>query len=115
MRFLYPLCCALKGFTHRYVSSCTCDGEDHPGPSNSKGRGVPEIDILEVEKNKTANSVGQVVSQSAQFAPFTHDYLYSNDTTDEYTIYNPLITRANDYRGSAVSVPTVVFRCEASY
>ncbi|PIL27407.1 hypothetical protein GSI_10555 [Ganoderma sinense ZZ0214-1] len=84
------------------LSSCTCSGEDHPGPSNSKGRGVPEIDILEVQKNKTANSVGQVVSQSAQFAPFTHDYLYLNDTTDEYTIYNPLITRANDYRGSAV-------------
>ncbi|KAI1798328.1 beta-glucan synthesis-associated [Ganoderma leucocontextum] len=84
------------------LSSCTCAGEDHPGPSNSKGRGVPEIDILEVERNKTTDSVGQVVSQSAQFAPFTHDYLYLNDTTDEYTIYNPLITRANDYRGSAV-------------
>lgn len=65
---------------------------------------MPEIDILEVEKNKTANSVGQVVSQSAQFAPFTHDYMYLNDTTDEYTIYNPSITRPNDYRGSAVLV-----------
>lgn len=63
------------------VSACTCPGEEHPGPSNSVGRGVPEIDILEAEKNKTDGGVGQVVSQSAQFAPFTHDYLYTNDST----------------------------------
>lgn len=27
------------------VSACTCPGSDHPGPSTSKGRGVPEIDM----------------------------------------------------------------------
>ena len=83
-------------------SACTCSGEDHPGPSNSKGRGVPEIDILEVERNKTTDSTGQVVSQSAQFAPFTHDYTYVNDTADAWTIYDPSITRPNDYKGSAM-------------
>ncbi|OCH84874.1 beta-glucan synthesis-associated [Obba rivulosa] len=84
------------------LSSCTCPGEDHPGPDVTVGRGAPEIDILEVERNKTANSQGQVVSQSAQFAPFTHDYLYSNDTQDEWWIYSPDITRANTYKGSAL-------------
>lgn len=34
------------------------------------GRGAPEI---EAEKDKTA-AAGQVVSQSVQFAAFTHDY-----------------------------------------
>ncbi|KAI0071689.1 beta-glucan synthesis-associated [Panus rudis PR-1116 ss-1] len=84
------------------VSACTCPNEDHPGPTNSKGRGAPEIDILEVERNKTDGSVGQVVSQSAQFAPFTHDYLYKNDTQDAWWIYTPDLTHANDYKGSAV-------------
>ncbi|THH28900.1 hypothetical protein EUX98_g5283 [Antrodiella citrinella] len=84
------------------ASACTCPNEDHPGPTVGKGRGAPEIDIFEAEKNKTAGSVGQVVSQSAQFAPFTHDYLFLNDTTDEYQIYNTSITRTNSYHGSAV-------------
>jgi hypothetical protein len=30
------------------VSACTCSGEDHPGPVNTKGRGAPEIDAIEV-------------------------------------------------------------------
>ncbi|THG94110.1 hypothetical protein EW026_g7294 [Hermanssonia centrifuga] len=84
------------------VSACTCPGEDHPGPSVSQGRGAPEIDILEVERNKTAGSNGQVVSQSAQFAPFTHDYLYGNSTQDQFLIHSPDITAPNSYRGSAV-------------
>ncbi|EPQ51399.1 SKN1-domain-containing protein [Gloeophyllum trabeum ATCC 11539] len=69
----------------------------HPGPSPSKGRGAPEIDILEAEKDKETN-VGQVVSQSAQFAPFTHDYLYANDTVDKWKIYDETITRPSSYR-----------------
>ncbi|KAI0826967.1 beta-glucan synthesis-associated [Trametes gibbosa] len=84
------------------VSACTCAGEEHPGPSNSVGRGVPEIDILEAEKNKATDGVGQVVSQSAQFAPFTHDYLYGNDTEDAWTIYDSSRTRPNSYKGSAI-------------
>lgn len=77
--------------------SCTCAGEDHPGPSVSVGRGAPEIDILEVERNKTG-ALGQVVSQSAQFAPFTHDYNYGNATEDQFTIYTPDLTLPNHYK-----------------
>ena len=71
--------------------------EDHPGPSVSVGRGAPEIDILEVEHNKTGGA-GQVVSQSAQFAPFTHDYLYANDTTEDFEVFSTDISHANAYR-----------------
>ncbi|KAH9919444.1 beta-glucan synthesis-associated [Epithele typhae] len=83
------------------LSSCTCPGEDHPGPSNSKGRGVPEIDIIEAEANKTS-LIGQVASQSAQFAPFSHDYTYINDTQDAWWVYDESVTRPNDYKGSAI-------------
>jgi beta-glucanase (GH16 family) len=64
------------------------------------GRGAPEIDILEAEKDKAA-AAGQVVSQSAQFAPFTHDYDYGL-TPDAWTVYNSSLTRPNSYKGSAV-------------
>jgi beta-glucanase (GH16 family) len=30
------------------LSACTCEGEDHPGPDVSVGRGVPELDAVEV-------------------------------------------------------------------
>ncbi|CDO74392.1 Glycoside Hydrolase Family 16 protein [Trametes cinnabarina] len=90
------------------LSACTCPSEEHPGPSTSVGRGVPEIDILEAEKNKATGGVGQVVSQSAQFAPFTHDYLYGNETQDEWWIYDPSITRPNTYNQQAVSALTTL-------
>lgn len=80
--------------------SCSCPGSDHPGPTTSTGRGAPEIDIFEAEKDKDF-TIGQVVSQSAQFAPFTHDYLYGNGT-GLWTNWNVTSTRANVYRGSAV-------------
>jgi len=85
--------------TGQRLSSCTCPGEDHPGPSTSVGRGAPEIDVLEAERNKLTGS-GQVASQSAQFAPYTHDYLYGNTTNDQFEIFNGAITNANSYRGS---------------
>jgi beta-glucan synthesis-associated protein KRE6 len=84
-------------------SACTCPGEDHPGPTNTQGRGAPEIDVLEAEANKQTG-VGQVVSQSAQFAPFTQDYDY--DPT-QFTIYNSQTTIPNTYVGS----PLYVFPC----
>ncbi|KAJ7228320.1 concanavalin A-like lectin/glucanase, partial [Mycena pura] len=80
-------------------SACSCPGSDHPGPDVSVGRGAPEIDILEAEKDKAAVA-GQVVSQSAQFAPFTADYNYS--TTGDDWQFNSTTTRPNSYRGSAV-------------
>ena len=48
------------------------------------------------------NPTGQVASQSAQFAPFTQDYIYGNDTQDEFIIYNTSEARPNTYKGSAV-------------
>lgn len=58
------------------LSACTCDGEDHPGPTPKRGRGAPEIDILEAEKDKNGRDGGSV-SQSAQFAPFNINYEYN--------------------------------------
>ncbi|KAF8339434.1 beta-glucan synthesis-associated [Amanita rubescens] len=70
---------ALSWLPGQRLSACSCPNSDHPGPSFSIGRGAPEIDLFEVEKDKV-NPTGQVASQSAQFAPFTHDYVYGNDT-----------------------------------
>ena len=39
---------ALLSLPGQRTSACTCAGEDHPGPDVSKGRGVPEIDAIEV-------------------------------------------------------------------
>lgn len=83
------------------LRACSCPGGDHPGPVYNKGRGAPEIDIFEAEKDKD-NGVGQVVSQSAQFAPFTHDYLYDNSTEANHKIFDTSRTRPNSYHGSAV-------------
>ncbi|CUA76044.1 putative beta-glucan synthesis-associated protein C23H3,11c [Schizosaccharomyces pombe 972h-] [Rhizoctonia solani] len=82
------------------LSACTCPNtpsSEHPGPSMSVGRGSPEIDALEAQKNKQGD--GGRVSQSAQFAPFSYNYTY--DTT-AVTVVDPSITFINDYRGSAV-------------
>lgn len=84
--------------THR---SCTCPATastDHPGPSTSVGRGAPEIDILEAQKNKLGE--GGKVSQSAQFAPFNHDYISRNDSGIA-TFYSD-DTKQNTYQGSAL-------------
>ena len=42
------------------------------------------------------------MSQSVQFAPFTHDYNYDNSTADNYIIYAPDTTQPNTFHGSAV-------------
>lgn len=36
--------------------SCTCPGEDHPGPNNTVGRSAPEIDVLEAQVRTTVIS-----------------------------------------------------------
>jgi hypothetical protein len=71
--------------------------------SVSQGCGTPEIDIFEAEKDKD-NHTGQVVLQSVQFAPVSHDYVYLGDTADEWTVYDTSLTRPNAYHGSAVYV-----------
>ncbi|KAJ1307470.1 hypothetical protein OPQ81_001569 [Rhizoctonia solani] len=82
------------------LSACTCpntDPKEHPGPSMSVGRGAPEIDALEAQKNKQGD--GGRVSQSAQFAPFSYNYTFD---TSAVTVVDPTITFLNDYRGSGV-------------
>ena len=94
----YPASVYRKPLSCKHVSirACTCPGEDHPGPSTDVGRGAPEIDIFEAEINKLT-LVSQVISQSVQFALYTHDYQYGNAATDQYKVFNPDITHANPY------------------
>ncbi|KAJ8095806.1 hypothetical protein PM082_022913 [Marasmius tenuissimus] len=63
------------------LSACTCPNSDHPGPFGKfdgsdveryRGRGAPEIDIIEIQHDD--NGPGIVASQSGQFAPFTHSW-----------------------------------------
>ncbi|KAN0062052.1 methionine permease [Thecaphora frezii] len=80
--------------------SCTCAGEDHPGPNNNVGRSSPEIDILEANINLTSGH-GQS-SQSLQMAPFDIDYFYGNKTGVNVELYNLSKTRQNDYTGGTI-------------
>jgi len=86
-------------------SACTCRGEDHPGPSTNKGRGSPEIDIIEAQIN-IADAIGEV-SQSLQTAPFDDNYQYDN-TSNNIEQYYPSEMQPNSYLGGvyqqAVSV-----------
>ncbi|KAF8630900.1 hypothetical protein AX17_005258 [Amanita inopinata Kibby_2008] len=78
------------------LSACTCPGSDHPGPSVSTGRGVPEIDILETQVD-VSRFQGQV-SQSLQIAPY--NYKYQVVTSDPGTkINNNDLTKMNTYKG----------------
>ena len=81
------------------TSACTCPGSDHPGPSTSVGRGVPEIDIFEAQINTSVLPYQGGVSQSLQIAPFDYDYNYVT-TSPSTTIYNSSSTQFNTYRGS---------------
>ncbi|WBW74182.1 plasma membrane beta-glucan biosynthesis protein [Schizosaccharomyces osmophilus] len=79
------------------LSSCTCDGEDHP--SLGVGRGAPEIDALEGSTEKLNPDdeldVGSA-SQSSQFAPFDLFYL---PNYDYLVIHNQSVTHMNSYVG----------------
>ncbi|QRW00570.1 glycoside hydrolase family 16 protein [Ceratobasidium sp. AG-Ba] len=78
------------------LSACTCPGSDHPGPDVSRGRGAPEIDILEAQIN-TWRRHGEV-SQSLQVAPFNYGYYFAN-STPATVLYNDQMTALNTYRG----------------
>ncbi len=89
------------------LSACTCSGGDHPGPSTSTGRGVPEIDILE---HQIDVSLWQgEVSQSYQIAPFNYQYQFDNTSS---TLYDDTISHYNTYKGGsyqqAVSAVTLI-------
>ncbi|KAJ7645569.1 glycoside hydrolase family 16 protein [Mycena polygramma] len=79
------------------TSACTCKGEDHPGPDVSKGRGVPEIDIIEAQVD-TSLFEGQV-SQSFQVAPFNYEWNFVN-TTPATQFADDTKTKFNGYKGS---------------
>lgn len=76
------------------ASSCTCPGEEHPGPNNNVGRAAPELDILEAQ---TMGGVGEA-SQSVQTAPFDVDYAWLNSSAHA-TLYDPTISKFNSYTG----------------
>jgi len=78
------------------VSACTCPGSDHPGPTTSTGRGVPEIDIIETQVNVSVMR-GQV-SQSYQTAPYNYRYQFIN-TTPSTMIFDDTTTQFNSYTG----------------
>ncbi|KAG7086517.1 hypothetical protein E1B28_002469 [Marasmius oreades] len=107
------------------LSACTCPNSDHPGPwakidgtERYRGRGAPEIDIIEVQKDQKVDEItgeialGNVASQSSQFAPFTHDYNIDDVAEANFKIYNASRTYGNPYHGSplqqAVSALTKV-------
>ncbi|RXK35873.1 hypothetical protein M231_06879 [Tremella mesenterica] len=79
------------------TSACTCKGEDHPGPKESIGRGIPEIDMLEAQID-IMRGIGQV-SQSFQTAPFDDYYQFNNLTPGTFTHYDPETTVWNNYLG----------------
>ncbi|KAG8904449.1 hypothetical protein FRB99_001709, partial [Tulasnella sp. 403] len=76
------------------LSACTCPGSDHPGPSVNKGRGAPEIDIIEAETNLA--TLRGSASQSLQLAPYNAGYQYIE--ADTY-VYNSTGTNLNSYKG----------------
>ncbi|KAK1221780.1 hypothetical protein PQX77_015398 [Marasmius sp. AFHP31] len=100
----------LSVLTGQRLSACTCPNQDHPGPwlsgeNRYRGRGAPEIDIIEVQKDKAEDPLtglertGNVVSQSVQFAPFSHDYTIV-ENANTFTVYNASNTYVNTYHGS---------------
>lgn len=82
--------------------SCTCPGEDHPGPNPSVARAAPEIDVIEAQVQQgyhDKKNYHTYASCSLQTAPFDVGYWWKN-TTQYRTIYNESISRINDYHGS---------------
>jgi beta-glucanase (GH16 family) len=78
------------------LSACTCPGSDHPGPSVTTGRGVPEIDIIEAQIDVFSSPFMGQVSQSYQVAPFNYEYSIDNASA---TIFNSDATAYNSYKG----------------
>ena len=87
------------------LPSCTCPDEDHPSPG--KGRGAPEIDVIEASANGAAD-LG-IITQSYQVAPFDPWY---RPNYDFMAIPNPNFTTMNTYCGGpgqqAVSAATTL-------
>lgn len=89
------------------ASSCTCAGEDHPGPGVNVGRGAAEVDVFEMQVQEGHT----YASQSAQVAPYDKEYYAGNSSTQMH-IYNTSTSTINSYHGGpyqeSVSVVTRV-------
>ncbi|GLB35997.1 putative glycoside hydrolase family 16 protein [Lyophyllum shimeji] len=98
---------ALSFLPGQRLSRCTCPGESHPGPLHADGtfvgRSAPEIDVFEAQVSGKPPT-GQV-SQSAQWAPFNHEYLWKN-TSETTIVADPTITKINPYLGGAFQQAT---------
>jgi beta-glucanase (GH16 family) len=57
----------LSNLPGQRLPSCSCDGEDHPTPG--KGRGAPEIDVIEAGASYPPHNL-PIATQSLQVAPF---------------------------------------------
>ncbi|KAF9269559.1 beta-glucan synthesis-associated [Marasmius fiardii PR-910] len=82
----------LSVLTGQRLSSCSCPSSDHPGPwlsheNRYRGRGAPEIDIIEVQKDKKTDEI-------------TGIELPGNVNANTFTIYNTSNTYTNPYHGS---------------
>ncbi|KAE8268018.1 hypothetical protein A4X09_0g4326 [Tilletia walkeri] len=78
--------------------SCTCPGEDHPGPNVNTGRSAAELDVIE-SQIQYHGAFHTYASQSMQTAPFDKGYFWHNETDVNYHIYNRTISFINDYVG----------------
>lgn len=93
------------------LNSCTCPGEDHPSPG--KGRGAPEIDVIEV--GATSGYPGPaglpIATQSFQVAPFDIWYHPNyNFTAFPDLRYSGLNTYAGGAFQEAISASTILNR-----
>lgn len=77
--------------------SCTCSGEDHPGPNHKVGRSAPELDCIEAQIQTKGGVTNSYSSQSLQVAPFDVEYYWGNSTND-VTIWGE-DTEINTYVG----------------
>jgi len=77
--------------------SCTCPGEDHPGPNVNVGRSAAELDVIE-SQIQYHGAFHSYASQSMQTAPFDAGYQWHN-TSNDFRVYNRTVTRINDYIG----------------
>ncbi|TIB75746.1 SKN1-domain-containing protein [Wallemia mellicola] len=99
---------ALSYLPGQRLSRCTCPGEVHPGPIDSKtgefvGRAAPEIDVFEAQV-EIASRTGQV-SQSAQWAPFNANYQFIDQKGKTYEFHNDE-AEINSYLGGVFQQAT---------
>jgi len=82
----------LSGLPGQRLPSCVCPGEDHPTPG--KGRGAPEIDVIEASVDP--HNKLPLITQSYQVAPFD---IWYRPNYDFLEIPNYNTTQMNAYCG----------------